>query len=435
MFARQITCSGAYMEDEQQDIIKNSLPPVISESLEDDIHNEEKEEISSTYNIATYKEKKIGYLTVIAPTNKTHNIGNDYILVLDFSGSMKNVLKMFKRCVRKMITNFSSNDRATIVTFSNNAIQLNSLQPMTTIIKEQLVHMFNSAFMDGSTNYDSAFSMLYKIIQDGFIPNRCMKAIFISDGQPNPNQEGIEYIQQIYNLALPIDIYSISFGNDVKADVLQTVLRPHNMHNYHHVEDVEQFNHVITAIGLEHTAMYGSNLIITIKNAIPLTSFAQKISETEYKLEIPVVKYNDTVMFPLDDCKDNMSIYCSITNVNNDIEVIQPVFVDLPIEFTIMNYCYKQRLYEISNVKNLPVEQSKTDAYNMIKHIIEQEKEHYGVFYDNLMQLIQTNIQTEMQAMQYSNNFRFYNQSSAGFNRMISGTSQEEYQVYRSATR
>jgi len=134
-----------------------------------------------------------------------------------------------------------SKDRLSIITFDTNSKQLFGLQPMISTIKNSCKELIDRCFTGGSTNMESAIKLMIKVKEDGMINSRPFKIIILSDGNPDTGKEGYNLIPRLYEGDIKPEIYSCTFGDHVKADVMKHFLTEQNLLNYNHIENMNQF--------------------------------------------------------------------------------------------------------------------------------------------------------------------------------------------------
>ena len=71
---------------------------------------------------------------------------------------------------------------------------------------------------------ESAINLMLKVKEDGMINTRPFKIIILSDGNPDCGKEGYHLIPKLYEGDIKPEIYSCTFGDDVKADVMKHFL-------------------------------------------------------------------------------------------------------------------------------------------------------------------------------------------------------------------
>jgi hypothetical protein len=232
------------------------------------------------------------------------SIGNDFVLVIDDSGSMGSVRNEIKEYIKSFINKLTERDRITLVYFGSSARQLFALQPVTTIFKQQACTLIDD-FYDGSgTNYYNAFILVNKIIEEISDNTRPIITIFGSDGQPDsacPDQ-----IDNLYRIIaernISFKIYTVSFGGDISSDVLQGILRGDNITNYHHTNTPDDFDALMNEIGCVDNVVIAKQITITFTGCKPLLSIAEQYpsNPNKYFVKISIIRSGDFITFPFE---------------------------------------------------------------------------------------------------------------------------------------
>jgi hypothetical protein len=353
--------------------------------------------IKSEYFNILYKENNIGSL--IISSNNIENIcnGKDYIFLIDNSGSMERTIGNIKNNLISLISNLTPRDRVSIIFFDTHSKQLFALQPMTATIKEQVCKIISDEHIGGSTNYKDAFLLLKKVMKEGYIIDRQMIIIFGSDGIPDIGYEGVFEIQDLYNADIPFQIYSCSFGGDVSATVLQSILKTNNQENYRHFGENNQFQFFIkNVLECDNSNIIASSIKIICKNVKPLSSqTVNTIEENTYETNIGIFKSIDFVSFPLEFIDlENFEIKIIYKNLNNESIELECSKNPIDCNYIIHSYNYKKIINIINdlnenmiisaNVKILELENIKISII---------DSEDYGNFLSEIMNLLNKSIE------------------------------------------
>ena len=365
--------------------------------------------INYGYSKILHNDKNIGTLMISSNNNNICN-GKDIIFVIDNSTSMTNTINNIKESIKNLIVNSTHRDRITVIFFDTNSIQLFPLQPMTSTIKVQMCDMIMSQQIGGSTNFKSAFLLLKKVMIEGYNPERKMIVIFGSDGIPDNGYEGRVEIDELYNTNMIFQIYSCSFGGDVNANVLQSILKSDNQENYRHFFEISQFqNFVKTDLECDNSNIIAHNIKINFKNVKPLSSLMSR-SDTinEYTLNITFLKSIDFVSFPLDFIENEFEIKISYTNTNNEIIELICSAINIDTNFTITTYNHKTVIKNINDLNdNLYLTNNlKIIEFESIKATINIEE--YGCFMEQIIDIINKSI--EHLSIPVQRNYNNYNQ-------------------------
>lgn len=364
--------------------------------------------IKAEYSKILYKEKYIGSL-IISSNNENICDAKDFIFLIDNSGSMDQTIHKIKQNLNNLISNLTPRDRLTVIFFDSCAKQLFTLQPMTSTIKEQVCEIIMDEEIGGSTNYKNAFSLLKKVMIEGYIPGRNMIIIFGSDGIPDSSFEGIEEIQDMYNTDIVFQIYSCSFGGSVSANVLQAVLKSNNQENYRHFVEPNQFQYFIKNDLECDNPIIASNVKIICKNVNPLSSQTIRLEQSnEFEIDINILKSIDFISCPLEFIdSNNFEIKIIYKNTNNENVELGLLETNMDINFIVHTYNYKNIIKKINDLNE------NTNIANNLK-VVELETiknslnvEEYGNFLLEISTFLDKSIQYI--SIPHTDNYNNYN--------------------------
>jgi hypothetical protein len=413
--------------DNVSEEIINSKPP-----LNISIFGNQNNIINSEFSCILYEEKIIGSLTISANNLENQCNGKDYIFLIDNSGSMQSTINIIKENLLNLISNLKPIDRLSIIFFDNYAKQLFALQPMTATIKDQVCDIVQNEDLGGSTNYQSAFLLLKKVMVEGFITNRPIIIIFGSDGIPDIAKTGIQEIEDLYNTDIPFQIYSCSFGGDVSANVLLSVLKNNNQENYRHFEEINQFHYFIkNVLECDNSNIIAKDIKIMFKNIKPLSSQIICNGNNTYLINIDILKSIDFVSFPIEfQVLDNSEIHILYKNINNEDCVLNCERTLMDEALTIYTYNNKKIINIINdlNENTLLTKNEKIIELNIIKNSINDEK--YGIFKTDIVNFLDKSIEyLSIPSLNY-NNYNNIRQISATMSSLRRYSSISETELY-----
>ena len=386
----------------------------------------------STRQINSNDSTKIGNLSIIAKTTNS-NIGKDLILVLDVSGSMVGVKDELINIAKNTVRSLNSCDRLSIIVFDSEARQLFALQPMTSIIKNQAYELIDTCFTGGSTNLKSAIKLLTKVINDGITNTRSFTVIILSDGNPDNGYDGYDLVPGLYENEIKPEIFSCTFGADVKADVMKKLLTDQTQDHYKHLENITQFETLITENGLNNNVPIGTNLVIKLKNIKALTSSAKpsESDSTIIEIKFDQIKTNDTFNFPIKFTNsDDFIIDISYTAIDGTHVIVSQY--DMSNEnmndFILHHYWYKEILQMIRTIPSINTTLDKLTKLDEIKLL--SIAENLGNFYSEIIDLIG---KTRLMVNNVRSNTHYNNYNDV-LERQASDSSQFAGVIYRSAS-
>ena len=351
--------------------------------------------INCGYSKILHKEKNMGTLIISSNNNQNVSNGKDIVFVIDNSGSMDRTINNIKESIKNLIVNSTHRDRITVIFFDTEAIQLFPLQPMTSTIKVQVCDAIMAQHIGATTNFKSAFLLLKKVMIDGYIRDRQMIVIFGSDGIPDNDYEGRNEITELYNTDMIFQIYSCSFGGQVNANVLQSILKPDNQENYRHFAEISQFQYFVkNDLECDNSNIIAHNLKIVFKNVMPLSSLIIQMAElNKFEININILKSIDFLSFPLNFIDDDFEIAITYKNTNDEIVELNCSEINIDNNFTITTYNHKSVINIINNLNENTVltNNLKIIEFETIKNTINIED--YGCYMAQIIDIINKSIE------------------------------------------
>jgi hypothetical protein len=276
---------------------------------------------------------------------------------------------------------------------------------------------------------ENAINLMIKVKEEGMIQARPFKIIVLSDGNPDAGKEGLHLISKIYEGEVKPELYSCTFGSNVRADVMKKFLTEQNLLNYYHIENMDMFKTLIVEIGLDKNIVIGKNIIVKLKNIKVLSSLAKESIEnpliTEVKFE--QIKTSDIFTIPIIfNSETDYSIQISYSNNSDEIVELENQIVDGLDDFVKNNYWYKKIGEQIKNLVTVENNNKKLELLNKI--VVNATLDNLGDFFQEINTLI---TQTRLMASDENNN-TYYNTCTASAFKSYSHASKSANVVYKS---
>lgn len=426
---------GMHVSATTPGILIQSKSPII-EDITPTSESEPKPEIRSEISKQTFevdgKMETIGNVSIVADELKSTN-GIDLLIVFDVSGSMRRVAQEGIKILKYIVDCLDSRDRLSVITFDSNANQLFGLQPMTTNVKSVCKTQIDKCFTAGSTNMENAIELMIRVKNEGMIENRPFKIIILSDGNPDAGKEGTHLINKLYEGDVKPEMYSCTFGDNVRADVMKRFLTEQNLLNYHHIENMNMFETLVSGIGLDKNIIIGKNISIKFKNVKVLSKLAKisNVDPTITEVIFEQIKTSDVftipIIFNLDDETENYIEVSYIDNSGKQKELKNLNIDDLG-NFVKNNYWYKRIGEQIKDLIVMDNKENKLEILHKIELIATTD--NLGDFFQEINSLI---MQTKLTISDSLNN-TYYNCCTASVLRTYSHASGSTNVVYKSKT-
>ena len=236
---------------------KSPMNPSLTLSLDQIVTNYAFASLLNTSTVSTLKQTdKVEYLkptfyvkmqddttclTIVNP-KEGNRLPRDIVFIVDKSGSMKvdaiiqtspdvipedHGLSVWDITIHSVITSLHtmcSNDRASIVLFSNTAEVLLTLQPMTDQIRNSAIASLKKNNPTGGTNIHIGIKTALHILDSREDKSREATILLFTDGQPNERPplgelaEFKRYVQK--NEGMSPTLHTFGFGNNLMSDLL-----------------------------------------------------------------------------------------------------------------------------------------------------------------------------------------------------------------------
>lgn len=373
--------------------------------------------------------KTFGNISIIADElNNYQGKGNDLLIVFDVSGSMSRVAREGISILKYVVDCLDSKDRLSIITFDTNSKQLFGLQPMISTIKNSCKELIDRCFTGGSTNMESAIKLMIKVKEDGMINSRPFKIIILSDGNPDTGKEGYNLIPRLYEGDIKPEIYSCTFGDHVKADVMKHFLTEQNLLNYNHIENMNQFKSLTSEIGLDKNIIIGKNVVVEVSNCEVITNIdIVKRDDGISEITFEQIKTSDvfTLPFIMDGDKEP---YVNVSYINNSNEkvILDNKYIDNVDNFVKNNYWYKRIGQKVKDIMCITDRDIKIKELNNVSTDVTFD--NLGDFYDEIKTLVE---QTKL-TIKHEHNNNYYNTCTSTAQKTYSHASKTSNMVYKS---
>lgn len=373
--------------------------------------------------------KTFGNISIIADElNNYEGKGIDLLIVFDVSGSMSRVAREGISILKYVVDCLDSKDRLSIITFDTNSKQLFGLQPMISTIKNSCKELIDRCFTGGSTNMESAIKLMIKVKEDGMINSRPFKIIILSDGNPDTGREGYNLIPRLYEGDIKPEIYSCTFGDHVKADVMKHFLTEQNLLNYNHIENMNQFKSLTSEIGLDKNIIIGKNVLVELSNCEVMTNIdIIKRDDGISEISFEQIKTSDvfTLPFIIDGDKEPYVNVSYINNYNEKI-ILDNKYVDNVDNFVKNNYWYKRIGQKVKDIMSITNRDIKIKELNIVSIFVSFD--NLGDFYDEIKTLVE---QTKL-TIEHEHNNNYYNTCTSTAQKTYSHASKTSNMVYKS---
>lgn len=163
---------------------------------------------------------------------KLKDVNNNIVILLDVSGSMsgETKLELAKTSILKMIENFSSEDKISLVTYANKSTTVFSGLSLTDY--DSIAAMLDQLQAYGSTNGEGGLTLAYEVAQDNFIEGGNNRIILMSDGDFNVgirnNDELYEFISEKRESGVYLSCVGFGDRYDYSVATMETLAKNGN---------------------------------------------------------------------------------------------------------------------------------------------------------------------------------------------------------------
>lgn len=168
--------------------------------------------------------------------------GLDLVCVVDVSGSMSGVkLDLVKKTLEFMLTLLKSEDRVSIIVFSDYSVRLIKLRANDEEGKIDLESTIRQIDISGSTNIISGLDRGLKVISERKIVNQVTSVLLLSDGCDDHSDTVLQRSKACADKYRHLingsySVHTFGYGSDHDAKVMQEISKENNG-NFYYVED------------------------------------------------------------------------------------------------------------------------------------------------------------------------------------------------------
>ena len=199
--------------------------------------NNTNEALSTTLELASCPWNESHHLAAISVNAKelvVNDSKNNFVFLIDTSGSMYDKLQLFQESFKLMAKSLNENDTISIVTYANGVkVIANGINGSN---KDNLVEAVDSLIASGGTNGSGGIQKAYEIASQNFIKDGNNRIILATDGDFNigiSNQHQLEdFISSKRNSGVYLSIMGYGIGN-TKHNTMETLAKNGNGNAYY----------------------------------------------------------------------------------------------------------------------------------------------------------------------------------------------------------
>lgn len=253
----------------------------------------------------------------LAPHNeKLAHVPCDIVLVIDVSGSMSNearipgstdqestglsVLDLVKHACRTILSTLDERDRLAIITFSNNATEIQTLTVMNDENKKVAEDNIEKMYVQGATNLWAGLRKGLECVRIQGQTNRIPAVMLLTDGLPNHMCPPGGYVPALKEMGTVIPtIHTFGFGFQLRSGLLKSIAE-FGRGNYSFIPDTGMIGTVFVHAIAHLQSTYATNAVldlvypdhITIEQTSGSSVDQQKpkhlVESRRYHLKIPL---------------------------------------------------------------------------------------------------------------------------------------------------
>lgn len=358
--------------------------------------------------------RNVGRISITTHTNRSNIAISsiDLVIVLDISGSMNSVISDIKQEITRIIRAATGKDiRITIITFSSNAEHVIALQPITEQTVQSIINQVEAIFVLYTTNYTAAANTTLEVIREGYISERNMAIVFVSDGcADNPDTVKNDFTAlNDFATEKAINIFSCSLGGNITAHAMQQVLTETTIDKYTHFASSGEFGSFIDTLLNNSTRLVATNIKISGNN-IQFVEGSQ-LEETQ-------IREGDSIMVMFDDSQNEHDITITYINTDGETIIIHPSLVEVEYSADIIaTIVFNQISIKLRNIIN--EHRSTLASLYALKRECDVKKELLATKYTDLI----TNINNLIATHNVTSDHTVSNRISSSIGRSVSGVS------------
>jgi Ca-activated chloride channel family protein len=249
-------------------------------------------------NLITHKNKdEDGYfMLLISPIediNKSERINQNFIFVLDKSGSMTGEkIQQAKDALIYCLNNLNNNDRFNIITFSTQVETFNKNLVSPSEYRKEAINFINNVTANGGTNFNDALLESLTFAQETTNP---LVIIFLTDGIPTVGERDIGKI--IKNLTEKhhenLRFFTFGVGYDVNTHLLDLIALK-NSGTSDYIEPGENIEQVVSSFFNKISKPSMTNITVEFGKTKVKETYPVSIPDLFYGTQIALVgKYDN----------------------------------------------------------------------------------------------------------------------------------------------
>ena len=177
-------------------------------------------------------EHYLASVVVKAKPAKTENIKNNIVILVDKSGSMRNIFPLVKTSLKTLIGNLGNDDLVSIVSYASGC-QV-EIEGKTGNDKDELVNVVDGLVASGSTYGEAGIEKAYELAYKYAIPNGNNRVVILTDGDFNVGKVSGEELTTLIKQKAADGVYLTCVGyRSYNNDTLYTLSTNGNGNAYY----------------------------------------------------------------------------------------------------------------------------------------------------------------------------------------------------------
>ncbi len=133
---------------------------------------------------------------------------NNFMLLLDVSGSMKEQLPMLKQAMKHLVKIMRPEDQVSVVVFESRARVM--LRPTSARYQNKILHAIDTLQSRGSTNGEAGIRMAYELLQSKYINKGNNRIILVTDGEFTIKPSTFDLISEKAQQDMVLSVFSFA---------------------------------------------------------------------------------------------------------------------------------------------------------------------------------------------------------------------------------